>query len=54
VSGVAFLPEELTGANERSWVLEFPSHYVGPLVQEQGQVSVRVDPLAESGVHDRL
>lgn len=54
VSGVTFLPEELSSTDERSRVLEFPSHDVGPLVNEHGQVSVRVDPLGIGGVHDSL
>ena len=30
--GVALLPEEFSGSNERRGVLEFPPHYIGPLV----------------------
>ncbi len=51
---VTFLPEEFPGSNEGSWVLEFPSHDVGPLIQLQGQVTVASDPLLEGWVHDRL
>lgn len=43
--GVAFLPEELSGTEERLRVLEFPSNDRVPLVELEREVSVRVDPL---------
>ena len=52
--GMPLLPEELTSANERRRVLELPSNDVGPLVEEQGQVTVRPDPLGVGRVHDCL
>lgn len=43
--GVAFLPEEFSGTEERLRVLEFPSDDRVPLVELEREVSVRVDPL---------
>lgn len=52
--GVTLLPKELSGPNEWSWVLELPSHDVGPLIQQHRQVTVGMDPLREGRVHDGL
>ena len=54
VSCVALLPQELSRPNERSWMLELPSDHVGPLIDFERQISVRVDPFGERWVHDRL
>lgn len=54
VCGVPFLPEELSGPDERSGVFELPTDDIGPLVQHQGQVPVRLDPVLEGRVHDGL
>ncbi len=54
MSSMAFLPQELPGSNERSRVLEFPSHYVGPLVHAKRKVSVRSNPLGKTGIHNSL
>ena len=54
MSGVALLPEELTGSNEGSWVLELPADNVRPLVYLEGQVSMGVDPLLKGWVNDGL
>ena len=43
VRGVAFLPEEFRGAQERPRHL-FPAHDVGPLVDQHGQIAPRLDP----------
>ena len=51
---MAFLPEELSCANEGCGVLELPTDDVGPLVDQKGQVTVRSDPLGETRVHDCL
>ena len=51
---VALLPEELTGSDEGSGVLELPTDDIGPLVGQERQVTMRADPLAETGVHDCL
>lgn len=48
---VAFLPEELARSDERHWMLELPSDNVVPLVQLQGEVSVRLDLAGEMRVH---
>ena len=50
--GMTLLPKELTSTNERRRVLELPSYDIGPLVEEQGQVTVRPDPLGVGRVHD--
>ena len=47
VRGVAFLPEELAGAQEQARA-HLPAHHVGPLVDEQRQIAVALDPLARS------
>ena len=44
VGGVAFLPEELGGAEEQPGA-HLPADDVGPLVDEQRQVAVALDPL---------
>lgn len=54
MSGVTFLPQEFPRPDEGRWVFEFPTHYISPLIQEQWQVSVRVNPLSKGRVHDRL
>lgn len=52
VCGVAFLPEELAGAEEGLWVLEFPADDGVPLVEFEGEVAVGADPFGVVGVHD--
>ena len=47
VRGVAFLPEELGGAQEQARA-HLPAHHVGPLVDEQRQVAVALHPLART------
>ena len=49
---VPLLPEELARADERRRVLELPPHDVGPLVEPEGQVAPRADPVGEVGVPD--
>ncbi len=44
VCGVSFLPEEFRGSEEEAGS-HFPSHDVGPLVDEDGEVAVGLDPL---------
>lgn len=41
---MAFLPEELGGAEEEPGA-EFPAHDVGPLVDEEREVAVALDPV---------
>ncbi len=53
VGGVALLPEELGGAQEEAGA-HLPAHHVGPLVDEQRQVAVAVDPVREEVADDRL
>ncbi len=58
---VAFLPKELSGAEEHACT-HFPTHHVGPLVAQHGQVAVRVYPIFicapddgfGSGAYDQL
>mmetsp|Transcript_72620 Transcript_72620/g.194075 ORF Transcript_72620/g.194075 Transcript_72620/m.194075 type:complete len:211 (+) Transcript_72620:111-743(+) len=38
---VAFLPQELACAQERSGILEFPSYNITPLIDSQWQISMR-------------
>ena len=51
VGGVAFLPEKLSGAEEKAGP-HFPAHDVGPLVDEEWEVAVRLDPACEGGADD--
>ena len=51
---MALLPKELSCSDERSWVLELPSDDIGPLVEEQWEVSVGSDPLGIRWVHNGL
>ncbi len=53
VGGVALLPEELGGAQEEAGA-HLPAHHVGPLVDEQRQVAVALDPAREGGADDGL
>ena len=51
---MSFLPQELPGSDEWSWMFEFPSNDVGPLVELEWQVSVTLDPIGVSWIHDSL
>ena len=53
VRGVAFLPEELSGAEEKTWA-HLPAHDVAPLVDEQRQIAVAFHPAGEGSTDDRL
>ena len=53
VGGVALLPEELGGAEEEARA-HLPADHVGPLVDQQRQVAVALDPLRVHRVDDRL
>ena len=53
VRGVALLPEELAGAQEEARP-QLPAHDVGPLVEQQRQVAVALDPLGHELADDRL
>lgn len=54
VRGVALLPEELAGAEEGLWVLEFPADNRVPLVKLKRKIAVGADPFSIVGVHDGL
>ena len=51
--GVAFLPEELRGAQEEPRA-QLPSHDVGPLVEQERQVAVALQPLRHVLADDGL
>ena len=53
VRGVALLPEELAGAQEEARP-QLPAHDVGPLVEQQRQVAVALDPLGHELADDGL
>ena len=53
VGGVPFLPEELGGAEEEAGA-HLPPDHVAPLVDEEREVAVALDPLREHRVDDRL
>ena len=53
VHGVAFLPEELRCAQKQPRP-HFPAHDVAPLVDENRQVAIGLDPLGVTRADDRL
>ena len=53
MGGVAFLPEELGRAEEHAGA-HLPAHHVGPLVAEDGQVAVGLDPVLVGAPDDGL
>lgn len=52
VRSVALLPEELAGAEEGLWVLEFPTDDRVPLVEFEWEIAVGANPFRVVGVHD--
>merc|ERR1740139_872609 len=54
VASVSFLPEELSGADEGSGMLELPPNNIRPLIDHHRQVSMRVNPLSKRRVHNSL
>src|SRR3989475_11169034 len=50
---VAFLPEEFGGAQKETGA-QLPAHDVAPLVQQERQIAIALDPLREHRVDDRL
>ena len=53
VRGVAFLPEKLGGPQEEARA-HFPADDIGPLIDEDRQVAVRLHPLRVGRADDRL
>ena len=53
VNGVTFLPEEFGRAQENAWP-HFPAHDIGPLVDENGQIAIRLHPLRVTRADDCL
>jgi hypothetical protein len=53
VSGVAFLPQEFHGAQEQARA-HFPADHVRPLVDEDREVAVALDPIAVGIPDDRF
>src|SRR5256886_6751313 len=53
VRGMSLLPQKLGGAEEQPGA-KLPAHDVAPLVQEQRQIAVALNPLGEHRVDDRL
>ena len=53
VGGVSFLPEELRGAQEEPGA-QFPPHDIRPLVEQQRQVAITLDPLGHEFANHRL
>jgi hypothetical protein len=53
VHGMAFLPEELRCAQKQPRP-HLPSHHVAPLVEENWQVAIRLDPLGVTRADNRL
>ena len=52
MGSVTLLPQELSGSDEGSRMLEFPSNHIWPLIHHQGKVSMRMNPVFESWVHN--
>ena len=53
VRGMAFLPEEFGGAQEHAGA-HFPTHDIGPLVDQHGQVAPALHPAAERRADHRF
>ena len=53
MGGVAFLPQELARTQEGPGSF-FPTHHVGPLVDQQRQIPVRLNPALVHAPDDRL
>jgi hypothetical protein len=51
---MAFLPKELSCSNERGWMLKLPSYNISPLIQLKREVSVTLDPIGISRIHNCL
>mmetsp|Transcript_28833 Transcript_28833/g.52959 ORF Transcript_28833/g.52959 Transcript_28833/m.52959 type:complete len:435 (-) Transcript_28833:189-1493(-) len=49
---VALLPQEFTGADEGSGILELPTDNISPLVKTEGKITVTANPLTVVRVHD--
>lgn len=54
MGGVPLLPQELARADERSGMFKLPADDICPLVEQQRQVAMRLDPLCVGWIHDRL
>ena len=50
VRRMAFLPQEFTCTQKGRGVLEFPTHHIGPLIELEGQVTMRLNPVGIGGV----
>ena len=53
VNGVAFLPEKFGRAQEKART-HFPAHDVGPLVDQNRQIAIGLDPLRVARADDCL
>ena len=53
MGGVSLLPQELAGAQEESCA-HLPTHHVAPLVHQQGQVAIGMNPVLEGVPDDGL
>ena len=53
VGSVALLPEEFSSAQEQTRA-HFPAHHVGPLVHQQRQIAVTLDPILVGVPNDGL
>ena len=53
MGGMAFLPEELGGAEKQARA-HLPPHDIRPLIHQNGKVAVALHPLGEHRVDDRL
>lgn len=52
MSSMSFLPKELSCSDERSWMFEFPSHNIGPLIEFEWEISMACDPFGIGRIHD--
>ena len=53
VRGVALLPQKLRRTKKHPRP-HFPTHHIGPLIDQQRQVAIRLDPTRERRTNDRL
>ena len=51
---MTLLPQKLTTPNEGSRITKLPAYNITPLIETEGQVSMRANPLGVSWIHNRF
>ena len=52
MGSVSFLPKEFTSSDEGSWMFEFPTNNVSPLIEFERQVTMTLNPVCVGRIHD--